>query len=105
MFVENFAGVPERSKGVDLRSTASASWVRIPPPANTFKYTNSYSDCLLSRWSWVRAPHETYVSLAQSVERCNKCILNSSSLSSVVERGAYDAVVEGSIPSVSTLVL
>ena len=62
MFVENFAGVPERSKGVDLRSTAAASWVRIPPPAQFI------------------------------------C-----SLSSVVERGAYDAVVEGSTPSVSTI--
>ena len=27
------ARVPERSKGVDLRSTATASWVRIPPLA------------------------------------------------------------------------
>ena len=27
------AEVPERSKGVDLSSTATASWVRIPPSA------------------------------------------------------------------------
>jgi hypothetical protein len=48
--------VPERSKGVDLRSTASASWVRIPP-------------------------------------------LVFCSISSVVERCAYDATAGGSIPS------
>ena len=33
------AEVPERSKGVDLSSTATASWVRIPPSA----FKTSYS--------------------------------------------------------------
>ena len=29
-----FASIPERSKGTDLRSVASASWVRIPLDAS-----------------------------------------------------------------------
>ena len=69
------AEVPERSKGVDLRSTATASWVRIPPSAQKTKYTNS---------------------------RFQKYTENGS-LSSVVERCAYDAVVMGSIPIESTI--
>ena len=31
--------IPERSKGVDLRSIASASWVRIPLVVSNIKYT------------------------------------------------------------------
>ena len=82
------AGVPERSKGVDLRSTASASWVRIPPPAQLFSILTAILNRILSRWSWVRVPHETYVSLAQLVERCTKSILIFCSLSLAVKRMA-----------------
>ena len=37
-----FASIPEWSKGTDLRSVASASWVRIPLDASK-KFTNSNS--------------------------------------------------------------
>ena len=39
LFTFILAEVPERSKGVDLSSTATASWVRIPPSA----FKTSYS--------------------------------------------------------------
>ena len=95
------AEVPERSKGVDLRSTATASWVRIPPLAlNTKKLTAipfSHFKRVVVGSSPTRG--KCYVS---SVGRAPlpKCFLKfTSSYSSAVERCAYDAVALGSIPS------
>ena len=41
------AEVPERSKGVDLSSTATASWVRIPPSAFKTSYSKPQKIFLL----------------------------------------------------------
>ena len=57
------AEVPERSKGVDLSSTATASWVRIPPSAYKTSYSKSLIFVLKKIMKSATAP------LAQLVER------------------------------------
>ena len=69
------AEVPERSKGVDLSSTATASWVRIPPSAYKTSHSKSLIFVLKKRRKSETAP-----------------------LAQLVERRAYDAQVIGSSP-------
>ena len=73
------AEVPERSKGVDLSSTATASWVRIPPSAYKTSYSKLKNFVLKNIRKSVIAP-----------------------LAQLVEQRAYNAEVGGSSPPWST---
>ena len=64
------AEVPERSKGVDLSSTATASWVRIPPSAYIDLFTFTLAEVperskgvdlsSTATASWVRIPPSAF---------------------------------------------
>ena len=69
------AEVPERSKGVDLSSTATASWVRITPSAFKTSYSKLKNFVLKNIRKSVIAP-----------------------LAQLVEQRAYNAEVGGSSP-------
>ena len=73
------AEVPERSKGVDLSSTATASWVRIPPSAYKTSYSKSLIFVLKKIMKSATAP-----------------------VAQLVEQRAYNAEVGGSSPPWST---